>query len=254
MKLACYASNRPRATKAFKELQQHYDFVEPADADCIIVLGGDGTMLRALHAHTDLDVPFMGMNLGTVGFLHNEYDFKDLEKRVEKANSVSIHPLRMIATGKDNKEHSEVAFNEVSLLRATHNSAKIKIFVNDKERMDELVCDGIMVSSPVGSTAYNLSAGGPIVPLKANVLPVTPISAFRPRRWPGALISHESEVRFEILQPEERPVSATADSVEIRDVKSVIIRESRTISKTLLFDQDTPFEERIFEEQFGGNF
>ena len=253
MKLAVHASPTPRAQKALAALQKSYDFVSAQEADVIVVIGGDGTMLRALHDHADIDAPLFGLNQGTLGFLLNEYHAEDLAQRIKDANELKIHPLRMIATDKSGKEHSELAYNEVSLLRGTHNSAKIQIFVNDQERMDELVCDGIMVSTPVGSTAYNLSAGGPIVPLNANVLPVTPISAFRPRRWSGALVSNDCEVRFDILKPAERPVSATADSYEVRDVKSVIVRESRTISRTLLFDPDTSLEERISKEQFAGN-
>lgn len=250
MKISFHASNKPRAQKALEELKGEYGAHEPKDSDCLVVLGGDGTMLRALHEHVDLDIPIFGMNLGTLGFLLNNYEVKGLEERIEKANRFNIHPLRMIATDKDGKEHSELAFNEVSLLRETHNSAKIKILVNDKERISELVCDGILVSTPVGSTAYNSSAGGPIIPLSANVLPVTPISAFRPRRWPGALISNDCEITLEILKAVERPVSATADSYEVRNVKKVMIRESRSISKTILYDPDNPLEERIFQEQF----
>lgn len=250
MKLCFHASGKPRAQKALEELKSKYGHHDAKDAEAIVVLGGDGTMLRALHAHEDVDLPIFGMNLGTLGFLLNSYNLKDLPERIKKANSFEIHPLRMEATDKDGNKHSEVAFNEVSLLRETHNSAKIKIHVNDKERIAELVCDGIMVSTAVGSTAYNSSAGGPIIPLDANVLPVTPISAFRPRRWPGALVSNKCEIRLEILKPVERPVSATADAKEVRDVREVLIRESRSISKTILYDPDNPLEERIFQEQF----
>ncbi len=250
MKLSFHASKKPRAQKALEELKSTYGAHKPEESDVLVVLGGDGTMLRALHEHVDLDIPIFGMNLGTLGFLLNVYNLKDLPERIEKANEFTIHPLRMIATDKAGAKHSELAFNEVSVLRETHNSAKIKIFINDKERISELVCDGILVSTPVGSTAYNSSAGGPIIPLGANVLPVTPISAFRPRRWPGALISNECEVRFEILKSVERPVSTTADSKEVRDIKTVTIRQSRSISKSILYDPDNPLEERIFQEQF----
>lgn len=250
MKIHFFSSQKPRAQKALEEVKSKYGSHDPDKADAVVVLGGDGTMLRALHALVDLDKPIFGMNLGTLGFLLNSYNVEDLPARIEKANKFSIHPLRMDATDKNGKKHSEVAFNEVSLLREIHNSAKIKIFVNGKERISELVCDGILVSTPVGSTAYNSSAGGPIVPLEANVLPMTPISAFRPRRWPGAVIRDDCEIKFEVLKAVERPVSATADSKEIRDVREVIIRQSRSISKTILFDPDNPLEERIFQEQF----
>lgn len=250
MNITFFSSGKPRAQKALEELKSKYGCADLDKAEAIVVLGGDGTMLRALHKHEDIDLPIFGMNLGTLGFLLNHYDPEDLPARIEKANRFTIHPLRMEATDKNGKTHSEVAFNEVSLLRETHNSAKIKILVNGKERISELVCDGILVSTPVGSTAYNSSAGGPIVPLDANVLPVTPISAFRPRRWAGALINNSCEIKLEILKSVERPVSATADSKEIRDVREVVVRESRTISKTILFDPDNPLEERIFNEQF----
>ena len=250
MKIAFYASKKPRAQKALEELRGVYGTCKPKEAQALVVLGGDGTMLSALHEFVDLDLPIFGMNLGTLGFLLNKYEVKNLPGRIEKANRFSIRPLHMLVKDKTGKKHEEVAFNEVSLLRETHNSAKIKILVNGKERISELVCDGILVSTPVGSTAYNSSAGGPIVPLTANVLPLPPLSAFRPRRWPGALVRNDSEIKFEILKSVERPVSATADSKEIRDVKEVVIRESSTISKTILYDPDNPLEERIFQEQF----
>lgn len=254
MKLTFHANHKPRSQKALEELKSLYGAHAPEEADCIVTLGGDGTMLSTLHKYKDLDIPIFGLNLGTLGFLMNLYDDpKKLITRIENANTFEIHPLRMIAIDKDGKEHRQHAFNEVSLLRETHNAAKIKIFVNDKERIEELVCDGIMVATPVGSTAYNLSAGGPIIPLNANVLPVTPISAFRPRRWPGAVVSNSCEIRFEILKAVERPVSVAADSHEFRDIKSVTIRESRTMTKTILYDPDSPLEERIFQEQFAGH-
>lgn len=250
MKIHFFASRKPRAQKALEEVKSKYGSVPAKDADVIVTLGGDGTMLRALHAHAESNAPIFGMNLGTLGFLLNAYDFKKLPERIEKAKKFEIRPLQMIATDKKGKKYKEVAFNEVSLLRETHNSAKIKILVNNIVRMEELVCDGILVSTPVGSTAYNSSAGGPILPLDANVFPVTPISAFRPRRWPGALISKSCEIKFEILKSVERPVSATADSTEVRDIRDVVIRESGEISKTILYDPDRPLEERIFQEQF----
>jgi len=250
MKLSLIASQKPRAQKALEELKSKYESHAPADADVLVVLGGDGAMLRALHAHADLDKPIYGMNLGTLGFLLNHYKLEDLPERIKAAESFSIHPLRMEATDKSGKKHSEIAFNEVSLLRQTHSSAKIKISVNGKIRMPELVCDGVMISTPVGSTAYNMSAGGPVLPLDANVLPLTPISAFRPRRWAGALINHKAEIHFEVLRSGERPVSAAADSKDILNVKEVTVREAREITKTILFDPDFPLEERIYAEQF----
>ncbi len=250
MKIAFFSSKKPRAQKALEELKSRYGCAKPDDADALIVVGGDGTMLRALHAHVDSPAPIFGMNLGTLGFLLNPYNLDGLEERINKATRFVIHPLRMQVTDRNGKIFSEVAFNEVSLLRATHNSAKIKILIDGKIRIPELVCDGVMVSTPVGSTAYNSSAGGPILPLDANVLPLTPISAFRPRRWSGALIHNKHEIRFEILKSVERPVSATADSKEIRDVRDVTVHEDRALANTLLFDPDYSLEERISREQF----
>lgn len=249
-KIALHASHKPRAQKALEELVGLYGNHKPEDADAIVVLGGDGSMLRALHQFRELNKPFFGMNLGTLGFLLNKYRPDDLYERVNKANSFEIHPLKMTATNTSGKEFREIAFNEVSLIRETHSSAKIKVIVDGKVRLEEIVCDGILVSTPVGSTAYNSSAKGPIVPLNANVLPLTPISAFRPRRWPGALIPHDAIIEFEILRAPERPVSATADATEIRDVAYVKVQESRSISCTLLFDEGNLLSERIYSEQF----
>lgn len=250
MKLCFYASDKPRAQAALEELGKRYQNHAPDNADMLVVLGGDGTMLRALHKFKESNIPLYGLNLGTLGFLLNEYKKSDLPERIGKAIRYTIHPLIMQATDRDGAIFEELAFNEVSLLRQTHSSAKIMIFINDEVRLPLLVCDGVMLSTPVGSTAYNSSAAGPIVPLNANVLPLTPISAFRPRRWPGALIPNTSQVRFEVIRPHERPVSVSADAAEIRDVETVNIREYREISRTLLFDKDNALEERIFQEQF----
>ncbi len=250
MKIAFISSKKPRAQKALEELKGKYGSADPEKADCIVVIGGDGTMLRSLHAFVENKAPIFGVNLGTLGFLLNSYRLDALEERISSATKFIIHPLQMDVIDKDGKPHSEVAFNEVSLLRESHNSAKIRIHIDDKVRIPELVCDGVLVSTPVGSTAYNSSAGGPILPLDANVLPLTPISPFRPRRWSGALIHNKHEIRFEILKPIERMVSATADSKEVRDVREVVVRQARNISKTLLFDPDYSLEERISREQF----
>lgn len=248
--IAIHASHKPRAQKALEELVGRYGNHDPAKADAIVVLGGDGSMLRALHQFAPLGKPLYGLNLGTLGFLLNDYRPDDLYKCVNAAKAFPIHPLQMQARDKFGAVHNEIAFNEVSLLRQTHSSAKIKISVDGTVRLKEIVCDGILVATPVGSTAYNSSAGGPIVPLDANVLPLTPISVFRPRRWSGALIHHEAEIEFDILRAPERPVSATADSKEIRDVVHVRVRESRDITCTLLFDPDDHLGERVFAEQF----
>ncbi len=250
MKIHFHASNRKRPQDAFKELNKLYEHHPIGAADVIVVLGGDGAMLRALHEFTDINLPLYGLNLGTLGFLLNEYKRKNLIDRIAAAQSYKIHPLRMNVTDINGKIFKHIAYNEVSLLRQTHSSAKIMIFVNDEVRMPLLVCDGIMLSTPVGSTAYNSSAAGPIIPLSANILPLTPISAFRPRRWPGALLPNTSSVRFEIINPKERPVSASADTYEVRNIASVDIHEARNLHATLLFDPDNHLEERIYQEQF----
>ncbi len=254
MKLSFHASQKPRAQKALEELKSRYGSVEPENANTIVVLGGDGAMLRALHGFAHLDAPLYGMNLGTLGFLLNNFKRDALLERIQTAQKFIIRPLQMDAIDRSGKTHGEIAFNEVSLLRETHSSAKIRISVNEKLRLKELVCDGVMICTAVGSTAYNLSAGGPILPLDANVMAMTPISAFRPRRWPGALINKKAKIQFEVLRPAERPVSATADSKEIRDVRHITIYESPTISQTLMFDPDNPLEERIFAEQFAPEY
>tara|TARA_R110001592_G_scaffold27763_21_gene102881 strand:+ start:19325 stop:20083 length:759 start_codon:yes stop_codon:yes gene_type:complete len=250
MKIHFHASDNPRPQSSYRELTEKYGQNDLDEAEVIVVLGGDGAMLRALHTFTDSNLPIFGLNLGTLGFLLNEYKNTDLKERISLAKGYEIHPLRMDVTDVNGEKYSALAYNEVSLLRETHGSAKIMVFVNDAVRLPLLVCDGIMLSTPVGSTAYNSSADGPIVPLGANVLPLTPISAFRPRRWPGALLPNTASVRFEIIRPKERPVSASADAVEIRDVAIVDIVEERHVSATLLFDPDNHLEERIFQEQF----
>ncbi len=253
MKIAVHASRKLRAQKALADLKDHYSFVPKEEADVLVVLGGDGSMLHALHDYIDYQAPMFGMNLGTLGFLLNDFGIKGLEKRIENAHSFLIHPLQMIATDKNGKKHKKYAFNEISLLRETHAAAKIKVHVNDKVRIEELICDGVIVSTPMGSTAYNSSAGGAILPLDANVMPITAISPFRPRRWGGALVSQKSKILFEINKPVERPVSATADASEIRDIRSVEVRIARRVSKTLLFDSDESLQERVFREQFAGD-
>ena len=250
MKLHFYASENPRPQAALRELSEHYTNYDVEQAEAIVVLGGDGAMLRALHRFTDVDLPLFGLNLGTLGFLLNEYKNRDIIERVTKANSFKIHPLKMKAEDIHGKVHEALAYNEVSLLRETHSSAKIMVFVNEEVRMPLLVCDGVMVSTPVGSTAYNSSAAGPIMPLGSNVMPITPISAFRPRRWPGALIPDTCTVRFEIIRPQERPVSVSADSYETRDIAAVDISVAKDISSTLMFDPENHLEERIYQEQF----
>jgi NAD+ kinase len=219
------------------------------DASVIVALGGDGFMLQTLHLFLGRDVPIYGMNFGSIGFLMNEYREEGLPKRLDAATPARIHPLLMRA--ESNGEWVEaLAFNEVSLLRETRQTAKLRISLDGKVRLKELICDGILISTPAGSTAYNLSAHGPILPIESALLAMTPLSAFRPRRWRGALLPHRAKIRIDILEPAKRPVSATADSFEVRDVTKVDVAEDRSTSMTMLFDADHSLDERILAEQF----
>jgi NAD+ kinase len=249
-KLTFFASETSEAQGALETLLEVYEDAGTDKADIAVVLGGDGTMLETLHNTYDLNIPVYGMNCGSVGFLLNPYRPENLLERLEAAHKVDIFPLRMRATTQNGDVIEALAFNEVSLLRETRQAAKLRIYVDNIERIPELVCDGILLATPAGSTAYNLSAHGPIIPLSANVLALTPISAFRPRRWKGALLPYNLRVKIEITNPQKRPVSATADSTEVRDVQTVEIRQSDSIGSTLLFDPDHNLEERILKEQF----
>jgi NAD+ kinase len=240
----------PDAAQALENLRARYRDVGPDQADVIVALGGDGFMLQTLHSFLGKNKPIYGMNLGSVGFLMNEYRENDLEQRLAAAESARIHPLRMTAISPAGTTE-RLAFNEVSLLRQTRQAAKIRIMVDERERIGELICDGVLVSTPAGSTAYNLSAHGPILPIDAALLALTPISAFRPRRWHGALLPHRARVRFEILESAKRPVSAVADDFEIRHVSRVDVAEDRSIAMTMLYDAGHSLDERILAEQFG---
>lgn len=248
--IAFVATDVPDAQEALGRLTARYGDTPLGEADVIVALGGDGLMLQTLHKHMHRQVPIYGMNLGSVGFLMNEYRDEGLLERLEAADIVRLHPLRMRATLANGTEHEALAINEVSLLRGTYQAAKIRISIDEKVRMNELSCDGVLVSTPAGSTAYNLSAQGPIVPIDAALLALTPISAFRPRRWRGALLSHRAKVRFEILEPEKRPVSAVADHREFRDVVDVHVEEDTTIDLLMMFDEGHSLDERILTEQF----
>jgi len=250
MKLHFHCADTEEARKALKDLSEAHGQNSPEDSDIIIALGGDGTMLEALHQYHKLEKPFYGLNKGSVGFLLNPYKTEAFLDKLSSAQSVILHPLKMVATTSDGKTSEALAFNEVSLLRERHFAAKVKISIDDIDRLDELICDGVMVSTPAGSTAYNLSVNGPIIPLSANVLALTPISAFRPRRWRGALLPHDAVIEFEILNAQKRPVSATADMTEVRNVLKVQIEQSLKSSVTILFDPDHNLEERILKEQF----
>lgn len=222
----------------------------PEEAAVVVALGGDGFMLETQHRFLGRNLPVYGMNCGSVGFLMNAFQPEDLPARLAVAQSATLHPLRMRAVDATGTLREALAINEVSLLRETRQAAKIRILVDGKERLAELICDGILVATPAGSTAYNLSAYGPIVPLGANLLPMTPISAFRPRRWRGALLPADAVVLFQILEPGKRPVAAVADNVEVRDIRSVEVREDRGVRMTMLFDPDHGLSERIIAEQF----
>lgn len=249
-RIAFAASDRPEAQTARARLAARYGSADREAADVIVALGGDGFMLETLHTVLDRGTPVFGMNRGSVGFLMNEYSEDALPERIARAGRTVIHPLQMDAWTESGQVQSGLAINEVSLLRQTRQSAKLRISVDGRVRLEELSCDGCLVATAAGSTAYNLSAHGPIIPLDSQVLALTPISAFRPRRWRGALLSHRARVRFEVLEPDKRPVSATADSFEVRRVARVDVHERRDIALTMLFDADRSFEERVLAEQF----
>jgi NAD+ kinase len=249
--IACLADYSEKAQEAYKSLSAKYRFVPDVHAaDVIIVLGGDGFMLHKLHKYMELNKPIYGMNCGTVGFLMNEYRESDLIESINQAQPAQLHPLHMVAIAKDGTVHNALAINEVSLLRCSKQAARIRIKIDGKVRMEELMCDGVLLATPAGSTAYNLSVHGPIIPIKADILALTPISPFRPRRWKGALIHHSAEVEIEILENEKRPVSAVADFTEVKDVRLVKISEERKIAINILFDSGHSLEERIISEQF----
>jgi NAD+ kinase len=249
-RIAFIADKSSAAQKALKELESRYVPVSLNKADYLVVLGGDGFLLRTLLSKLPQTIPTYGINFGSVGFLMNPYRLRTFLKRLLKAQPVVLHPLVMKATTKDGKKYNALTINEVSLFRQSSQAAKIRIYVDDIMRLEELTCDGVLLSTPAGSTAYNLSAHGPIIPLGADLLALTPISAFRPRRWRGALLPHDSKVRFEILESQKRPVSAVAGLIEIKNVSKVEVFEDRTQSFTLLFDADHALEERIIREQF----
>ena len=249
-KLAFLAGEQPEAAQLRKELAAHYGDCPPADANVIVAIGGDGFMLETLRAHMSDEKPVYGINCGTVGFLMNAKDINGLAEKIAQAEAAVIHPLTMTARTIDGRTETAKAINEISLFRQTRQSARVKIIVNGKTRMESLICDGVLLSTPAGSTAYNLSAHGPILPINAQLLALTPISAFRPRRWRGALVPHDAVVTFEAEDPARRPVSAVADNYEVRDAVSVTAEEDRSISMTLLFDRGHSLDERILREQF----
>ena len=250
MNIFYITSDSNNAQECLKQLEKLYPASSLKDAEIIIALGGDGTMLEALHHDNPKSLPIYGMNCGSIGFLMNPFRPENLIERLSDAHKIEINPLKMVVTDTEGVRHEAFAFNEVSLLRQTRQAAKINIKIDTVERLPELVCDGILLSTPAGSTAYNLSAHGPIIPLSAQLLALTPISAFRPRRWRGALVPWQHEVTLGVINSKKRPVSATADSTEIRHVESVTIAQANDRPRTLLFDPDHNLEERILKEQF----
>jgi NAD+ kinase len=249
-RIAFLAAPTEVARAAQESLAARYGAASLDKADVVVALGGDGMMLETQHRLLGRNLPVYGMNCGSVGFLMNDYREDDLPERLAVAQGAILHPLRMRAFTGAAEPSEALAINEVSLLRETRQAAKIRILVDGKVRLPELICDGILISTPAGSTAYNLSAHGPIVPLGADLMPLTPISAFRPRRWRGALLPGTAQVVFEVLEAEKRPISATADYTEVRDVRRVEVREDREVSLTMLFDPDHGLSERIIAEQF----
>ncbi|MCD7097079.1 NAD kinase [Stenotrophomonas sp. MMGLT7] len=249
-RIAFLASSITVAQQALEQMRLRYGHHSPQDADVICPLGGDGFMLQTLHRYGMLGKPVFGMKLGTVGFLMNQYREDDLPQRLALAEPAHLRPLEMLALTESGTTTGSLAYNEVSLLRQTRQAAHIRIDLNGQTRVDELMCDGVLVSTPAGSTAYNYSAYGPILPLGSHVLALTPIAPYRPRRWRGAIVKAETEFRMQVLDPYKRPVSVTADSHETRDVIEVTIRESRDRQVTLLFDPEHNLEERIISEQF----
>lgn len=248
--IAFVASDYPEAQQALARLAERYGNASPKKADAIVALGGDGLMLQTLHKYLTDRIPIYGMNRGSVGFLMNEYEEDDLLARLEGAEISRIHPLAMTARDVHSTIHEELAINEVSLFRQTHQAAKLRISIDGKVRLEELICDGVLVSTPAGSTAYNLSAYGPILPINAPLLALTPISPFRPRRWRGALLPNEAHILVEVLEPDKRPVSAVADHSETRSVVSVAVEEARSIDLFMMFDPGHSLDERILSEQF----
>ncbi len=248
--LSFIANNTPEAQQALKLLRSKYGHVPPAKAEIIVALGGDGLMLQTLHRALKRQTPIYGMNLGTVGFLMNQYRANGLLTRLHKARRIALTPLHMVAHTTRGQTREAIAINEVSVFRSSRQTARIAISVDRQERLPELYCDGVMVATPAGSTAYNLSAHGPIIPLDTGLLALTPISPFRPRRWRGALLPRHSRVELTVLDPRKRPVAAAADSVEIPNVVKVTVTEATSIELTLLFDPEHDLEERILKEQF----
>ena len=239
-----------KAKIASTKLIKHYGQVELSEAEIIVAVGGDGAMLNALRESISSNLPVFGLNRGNIGFLMNNFSEFDLIKRLEKAKEIIVHPLEMLVSDIENNEYKEMAVNEVSIFRSSHQSAMISIKIDETVRLNELTCDGIMVATPVGSTAYNLSAHGPIIPIDSEILALTPISPFRPRSWRGALIKNKSIIEFDINNPKLRPVSASADSREVKNVTKVKVYQRNDVNLRIMYDQSNSMEDRYLREQF----
>lgn len=250
VRIACVHSDSEKATQSFAELAGRYDFLPPEQSEVLVALGGDGFMLHTIHKYLHLGKPIFGMNCGTVGFLMNDYQVDALPDRVEVAQEIRLLPLAMKTMMEDGRVEKGLAFNEVSVTRHSGQSANMRIVIDGVERLSKFVGDGLIVSTAAGSTAYNLSARGPIIPLGSNLLALTPVSPFRPRRWKGALLPHTARLTFENLDPSKRPLAATADFLEVFGVLSITIVEDNQNRVTLLFDPDHSLEERVIGEQF----
>jgi NAD+ kinase len=249
-KIAFVASAVPEARASLERLASRYGNAPPGEADALVALGGDGFMLQTLHQFLNDRIPIYGMNRGSVGFLMNDYHEDDLKQRLAAAEISRVHPLSMLAYDGAGKAHKGLAINEVSLFRETYQAANLQISVDGKVRMEELICDGVLVATPAGSTAYNLSAYGPILPINAQLLALTPISPFRPRRWRGALLPNKAHITIQALEPDKRPVSAVADHLEMRSIVRVEVEQARHIELLMMFDPGHSLDERVLAEQF----
>jgi NAD+ kinase len=252
LKLAFLPSETAKSRSAVRELTKRYSGVAAEDADVLVALGGDGHMLQLLHSALKSGKPIYGMNRGSIGFMMNAYALEDLPERIYAAVAETVRPLEMVADAGDGTQVTAMAFNEVSMLRQSFQAAKLKVAVDGKIRLSELICDGVMVATPIGSTAYNLSAHGPILPVDAPLLALTPVSAFRPRNWRGALLPAKSTVSFDVLEPKKRPVNAVADNTEVKSVSRIVVYQRNDLAARILFDENHSWEERILTEQFSG--